>query len=194
MIVDLLNYGAAAQQATGYKSDALVNKDLTAAQLAYGTPAANFVEPTSDLAQVNKITEGVLVKWNNPNMLLGDKVDLGIYFTATSLDGFTIEISYGDTVETITAENMDEWVTAAPTDANPDRYRLNVNGVGMHQMREPITFVAYDADGNQVSSSVLTYSIQSFAAGKTTTSTATGRLFRALITYGDAAKAYVDSL
>lgn len=94
-MVDLLNYGAAAQTYFAYRTDALVNSDLTDEQKALATKdygALNVVENTGDGTEYPASIIGQNVLFDNRIKLL-IATDFG---EDSDLDGVSLRIRYKD--------------------------------------------------------------------------------------------------
>ena len=73
VIVDMLNYGAAAQKYFGYKTEALANADITTA----GTDGAALLAAAANNPDLNRATSRA---YHSANLTLDDQVDFNLYF------------------------------------------------------------------------------------------------------------------
>jgi len=151
LLVDLLNYGAAAQNYKNYKTDALVNKDVNQ-ELASGAL------PTLDAEYTRTTLDGATTTWKSAALRLDDDAVTLKFKLATeaNIEGMYVKVTYdnGSKSATIGAE---EFV------ATSGGYYVYFDGLHAAQMREDVTATVYDADGNAVSGA-LTYSVENYAA------------------------------
>jgi len=188
LCVDLLHYGAAAQVYANYKLDELVNSHLTEEQLAYGSdqttiPELSFIQ---DLGGQNTDPVGPVL-WKGAALNLGDSVVIKISFTTSdaNLEGYKVVMTCGEKHWTVTDFTYDN---------AKQRYDVLFNQLNPSMMRESVTFVVYDAEGNPISN-VLTYSIQTYAYQVHATASmpeSLKNLVYAMIKYGDSAKVYAS--
>ena len=193
MMVDFLNYGAAAQIYFGYNTTDLANTNLTEEQLALGTADRELVKA---LAQTDSST--TRSKFSTVNLEFESKI--------------TIRATTNITGETYTA-NKDTWyaeakytnylgeetiVTIPFSDARigvdeKDRTYIDVNALAAREMSTPVEFTVYDGDGAAVTNT-LTYSIETYAASKANgTNVELATLVKAMMKFGDGAKAYFEA-
>ncbi|MBQ8868692.1 MAG: hypothetical protein IJ027_03115 [Oscillospiraceae bacterium] len=186
LLVDILNYGAAAQVYTGIDTDNLVNKDLTVAEkrLATKTPVV-----TGGLRGVyNDIDE--TVSWVSANVRFEDTVGLMFTFSAEKTEGLSVKVYDAKTDGNLLAQ-----ITSFTKDASGN-YTAFFGGLDATEMRKTVYVSVYD--GTTRVSEILAYDIVSYAAVKIaiTQSEATERqknlrqLVIAMIKYGDAATVY----
>lgn len=179
LAVDMLHYGAAAQINFAYDTQNPVNADLTAAQLALGTQK----EPTA----VNGFSQSATGCRVNTSVSIGSKVELYLTFiykpTATSKMELRIKNTKGTVIDILTP--------AYTVGAN---YKAIYDNVGAKQMRDLITIELYD-NGTLVSKST-TWSVESYVAqviANTSSSPELVAVCKAMLTYGDAAAAYLEA-
>ncbi len=179
LLVDLLNYGAASQVYTGYKSEALVNTSLTATQLQWGTSAEPALETVLDTAY--KTVENPTAKWKGAGLQLQESVEMRLKFTAESIDGLSVKIESGTNTWTIAS---DKFV------AGDGVYYVYFTGLDASQMRQNVYLTI--CDGDIPVSNTVCYSIGSYAY-EMQNSTIAGlpELVKAMMKYGDSAYAYV---
>lgn len=179
LLVDLLNYGAASQTYTGYRTDALVNASLTDAQLQWGTSE----EPALDtvLDTTHKTVENPTAKWKGAGLNLQDSVSMRLKFAADSAEDLKVKVESGVNTWTIYSDKFLE---------EDGVYYVYFTGLDAGQMRQSVYLTIYDGD-TPVSNTVC-YSIGSYAYEKQN-STITGlpELVKAMMKYGDSAYAYV---
>ena len=190
MMVDFLNYGAAAQTYFGYNTTDLANNGLTEEQLALGTAERELV---SALALTD--SSSTRAKFSSANLEFESKITI---IAITNING-----------ETYTA-NKDTWYAEAKytnylgeeitltipfsdarigVDASGCTY-INVNELAANEMSTPVEFTVYDGDGAAVTNT-LTYSIETYAAGKVNGTNANlAALVKAMMKFGDSARVY----
>ena len=181
LLVDLLNYGAASQTYTGYNNDALVNADLTAEQIAWGTATDPVL--TSVTNAEYRTVEDPAVNWAGVSLRLNDSVTMQFVFTTESIEGVTVRIENGSgaLLKEITQE---EFRTSG------GYYIAAYNGFTAGQMSETVYATAYR--GDEAISNTVSYSIESYACAKQNDADASlAALVRAMMRYGNTAYAYV---
>jgi len=158
LMVDLLNYGAAAQIYTDYRTDALVNADLTAEQKSWATEAA----PTLSTALNTSYHEiaNPSATWKGGGLFLEDSVTIRLRFTTTApIENLKVKFT--------TDEITDGWTIAASefvSAGEGNGYYVYFNGLKAHQMRETVYVTVYN--GSTAVSNTMTYSIESYAYSK----------------------------
>ena len=176
VVTDLLNYGAAAQVYTNYKTDDLANAGV---DQTYAT--ANLAtEPVKQLNTEYATIENPTVIWKGASLYLESKVNARLTIEARDLTGLSVKFVI-DGVE-YTSNNFE----AQPDKEN--RYYVYFDSIIPSQMRTPFTATVYK-DGVAVSNT-LQYSIQSYVVGKTTAGVALNDMLVAMLKYADACKAY----
>ncbi|MEE1088024.1 MAG: hypothetical protein UIC63_03585, partial [Bacteroidaceae bacterium] len=130
LMVDMLNYGAAAQTYYGYNAEDLANAQLSDAQKAYGT------------AELAKITDGRVKGANylGTRLELGSSIGMQMNFAGTTADMYAIVefTNHGDT-------EISERV--APTEID-GVYLINITQIAVADGRIPVTVTVYNADGS----------------------------------------------
>ena len=190
MMVDFLNYGAAAQTYFGYNTTDLANNGLTEEQLALGTADRELVS-----ARALTDSSSTRAKFSSANLEFESKITI---IAITNING-----------ETYTA-NKDTWYAVAKytnylgeeitltipfSDARIGvdaigRTYINVNELAANEMSTPVEFTVYDGDGAAVTNT-LTYSIETYAAGKVNGTNANlAALVKAMMKFGDSARVY----
>ncbi|MBQ7340826.1 MAG: leucine-rich repeat domain-containing protein [Oscillospiraceae bacterium] len=179
LLVDLLNYGAASQTYTGYRTDSLVNASLTETQLLWGTNE----EPTLDtvLDTNYKTVENPTAQWKGAGLNLQESISIRLKFTAENVKDLRVIIESGTGKWTIFSDKFIE---------EDGVYHVYFIGLDAGQMRQSVYLTIYDGD-TPVSNAVC-YSIESYAYEKQN-STIAGlpELVKAMMRYGDSAYAYV---
>ena len=190
LMVDMLNYGAAAQNYFGRNTRNLANSGLTDAQKALATPL-----PTqyNSVQNVQPLT-GSTASFKSAALSLLNTVDFIVYCAFTSTPGANVvaELSY-PTVEGGTAvvkKNLKD----CEYDSNKDRYRVVFDAIPSLYFKTPFTVVIKD-NGKQISPT-LTYSYESYVK-----SIVNGNytdemkdLARYMLAYGESANSYFDEV
>ena len=184
LLVDILNFGAAAQQYRNSKISAeeLVNAGLTEEQRAYGTTGA--LRELTNVRSVEKILENPTASWYGASLVMGDSVRMRLYFRAEDITGLTIRA--------VSASGVQWTLGAEDIMAKNGMYCATFGYLNPAQMGEQVSFTIYNGDA--AISDTFHYSIESYASvmlNKADASQELKNLADALIRYGDAAKAYV---
>lgn len=180
LLVDTLNFGAVCQQYrnSDIAAEELVNAALTEEQKSWGSgETIREIESCRDFGKNNGS-----VKWYGVSALMGDRVQMRLYFLAEDATDLTIQA----------VSNSGEW-TLNDIKAKDGMYYVDFAYLNPAQMNEKVSFTVYQ--GENAVSSMLDYSIESYAAvwvNKTDARPEQVELVKAIIRYGDAAKAYVD--
>lgn len=179
LLVDALNFGAVCQQFRGNTSpEGLVNSALTAEQKSWGSE-----EAIRQLENCREFGENDgSVKWYGASALIGDRVQMRVYFLASDVTGLTVR-----------AQSASGQWTMENICAKDGRYYVDFTHLNPAQMDEKIAFTVYRDE--EAVSTTLHYSIESYAAawlGKSDARAEQVELVKAIIRYGDAAKAYVE--
>ena len=177
LLVDTLNFGAAAQKYRG-SAEELVNAKLTAEQKAWGTSGElRALKTCKDFGN----NDGE-VKWYGVSALMGDRVQMRVYFEAEDISGLTVQAECAGKTQTLTDIR-----------AKDGRYYVDFSHLNPTQMNEAVTMRVYR--GEEAVSSTMRYSLESYAESwlrKADASDKQKELVTAMIRYGDAAKAYAD--
>ena len=184
LLVDLLNYGAAAQVYTEYKTNDLVNKSLTDTQKAWGT--SGTPELSSKTAITNRI-ENSAAGWKTAILVLDDAVTIRLIFSAADISGMSMKIT--------TDANSEGWVITEENfvyDEEGNYYYVDFGELHAGQMRECIYATVYS--GDTAVSHTLRYSIESYAASFANNAEypVVAELVKAMMRYGDAAYNFVN--
>ena len=178
LLVDLLNYGAAAQTYTKYSTGALVNGELVDKQLAWGTATDPAV--SNAVAREEQDGEDPTVTWDAVGLTLDEAVTVRLGFIAESTEDLSVKFTLNGQVYEVTEfKDMD----------TPNGHYVYFSGLNAAQLRNEITAAVYQ-NGRQVSNTVH-YSAEAYVANHAADENALGSLVKALIRYGDAAEAYV---
>ena len=179
LLVDLLNYGAASQQYTGYNTGNLVNANLTDTQKAWATAEKR----TYNNIQTTKYetVDNPTVSWKGGGLVLQDAVTMRFKFETADTEGLTFKVESAGKSWTIT-----EFTTEGGANY------IYFNGLHAGQMSEAVYVTAY-RDGVAISNTVR-YSIESYAATKEADTEVLylADVVVAMMKYGDSAKAYIS--
>ena len=192
LLVDMLNYGAAAQTYINYNTGHLVNSSLTAAQKKLGTSASSL-NITSDASET-KISSPK-AQFSGKNLLLGNNVAIVYYMTfdsSVNKNNVTLKLTY----TTVKGETITKTVPFKDF-INGDyanEYRFDFTEVQAKDSCQPVTAVLYE--GSKQISNKITYSVQTYAYNKlkkSTTSTELKSIINALMVYCKSAKNYFSA-
>ena len=180
LLVDILNYGAAAQVYAEHEGVA-VNADLTAEELAYGTDGDPICVSDKALALQDGVDEKA--NWKSIALYLRETIRLRGCFTSSVSDSLFVEITdlNGNVLGTI---DQTEMVYEG------GQYSFFYDGVKASEMRLPIKMTI--CSGDAAISKTLTYSVESYAANEIDNGYDQDLidLMKAMMRYGDAAIAY----
>ncbi len=181
MAVDMLKYGAEAQNIFNYGTDDLVTADLSEDLLSFATTE---IPEATDISAVSG--EGVTI---SANVTVGSKVELGLSIFKTGLSA----------PETVRCEIRDAEgnLIAEPTIANAMNmmFSAGYSEVGAREMRKPITATFYM--GDEAISQTITWSVESYVAQVRANENSTENdiaMVNAMLTYGDSVGAYLTSI
>ena len=177
LLVDLLNYGSAAQTYAWYKDKTLSNAKLTAEQKAWGTQGTPAL--SSKLNTKAVVVENATVTWKAASLVLDNAVTMRFRFAADSVDGLTVKVTGAG----------QEWTISQFEDAGDGQYYVYFSGLSARQMREVVSVTVYE--GDTAVSNTLEYSIETYAC-KTQNVARLGDLVLAMMRYGDSAAAYLN--
>ena len=187
MFVDMMNYGAATQVFTSYKTSELVNSSLSDMQSFWGTQTSrDYVSVT----ETSNVQDTDLAKWKNVSLALTSKIEMRIGFIADSKKGLYVKVTdeYGNLLTTIYEGSFFE--TQASDGSKV--YSFSFDDLNPAQMDKIVKFVVCDSTGKAVSGT-LTHSIESYAKSVADSSyTELVNLIKAMIKFGDSTKEFVD--
>jgi len=154
LIADLMQYAAAAQRYTNYKTDSLVTDLMTAEEKKLITAFAPEAESVSN-AKYKEIASPS-VQWTGASLNLYESVSIQLQFTASDITGLTAEVrdTRGRYLATLTEEEMTK---------SGSTYTLFYKGLNAGEMTKAVLITFYDAEGNAVSNT-LRYSVESYVA------------------------------
>ncbi len=179
LLVNLLNYGTAAQQRWGHSLDDLANAELTETQKSWGTYGAR--EYANVTATDYEVVEGATGEWKAAGLILDSAVVIRPRFEVDDIEGVTVKVTSNRGREWIVAEEDISW--------NGTRYEFYFNSLMAYEWSDEVYFTMYK-DGVAISNT-LRYSVESYVA-RNYTSASDGAVILGMINYGDAAKAYFN--
>ena len=187
MLIDCMNYGAAAQMAFDRRADELVNAGLEAYQ-QYAT-----TELSAELTDVRTYVD------NDRSITAVTAMGFTVTFADKTEINAKLTIAEGYTKEDITSvkvlnENGEEVAVLTEfTELDDGRLQVTFTGMKSVDMRNMYYFVAYV--GEEAASQNVGYSIEAYAKSNIASTDANAaNLAKACIYYGDSAKIYFDSL
>ncbi len=184
---NLLRYGSMAQMQFNYRTDALVDADMTETHKAYLTDLST-VEMKDYRKQINDL-DTVIVPWKSTTLELGNKV---IMCLIANLANYTSDPSELTMRLTFTDNNGAVITEERPLALyNPDAltYAVSYDGLRATEMRTIVSAVIY-RNGERVSKTV-EYSIESY--GARSTDATMQNLCRAMLAYGDSANVFFSN-
>ena len=189
LLVDMLNYGAAAQKYFNVNANNPVNRYLTSAQKA---KASQRVDNPSSCAKMTSLS-GAAATVKSVSLLLGNTVDLAalVEFNGNPTQSMRAELSYDG------VDGQTHVITVAPEkfiEQSDGTYRVEFKGLSAVYFRTPFNIVF--KEGNRAISGTTTYSYESYA-----NTIVNGNfnnnlkdLVKYLITFGTSARNYADLL
>ncbi len=181
MAVDMLKYGAEAQNIFNYGTDDLVTADLSEDLLSYATVA---IPEATDISASNG--DGVAI---TANVTVGSKVELGLsIFKAGLASPETVRCEIRDAEGNLIAE-------PAVANAMNMMFSAGYSEVGAREMRKPITATFYM--GDEAISQTVTWSVESYVAQVRANENSTENdiaMVNAMLAYGDSVGAYLTSI
>ena len=184
LLVDLLNYGAAAQAYVGYNTDSPVNAFLTEEQKAWGTQEDAAVDKEA-FNLTYATVENPTVQWKSGGLYLQDRINMRFTLETADTTDLTIKIVAMGRTHTFTAEDL------VPVENAENQYYIYFDWLNASQMRENVLITAYQ--GEKAVSNTVQYSIECYISEKQneTEIPNLAELVKAIIRYGDAAAAYL---
>lgn len=182
LLVDLLNYGAMAQKYVGYKTDNLVNSELTAVQKSWGSNGAEKLKNISDLNY--KTISSPTAQWNTCGLVLNNSIMLRAKFSAKDVENKTVEIAFRNTKFTYDKNDF--------VNNGDGTYYVYCNELFAHELSDKLLLTVYE-NGVPCSNTML-FSVESYASVIQQSSaykgTALDDLTQAMMRYGKSAAAY----
>lgn len=182
LLVDLLNYGAMAQKYVGYKTDNLVNSELTAVQKSWGSNGGEEFKNISDLNY--KTISSPTAQWNTCGLVLNNSIMLRAKFSAKDVENKTVEIAFRNTKFTYDKNDF--------VNNGDGTYYVYCNELFAHELSDKLLLTVYE-NGVPCSNTML-FSVESYASVIQQSSaykgTALDDLTQAMMRYGKSAAAY----
>lgn len=187
LLVDLLNCGAAAQLYFGYRTDALVNAELSDEQRALSRGSYDQLSPVTDPAD----STDAPVSITGRNILFGNRLELLFASSLgrdSDLSGISLRVRYtnrsGQPVELFISG--DSFVYSSEQNG----YIAYFDGLKVSELRTVLE-LAFVRDGKEISATVA-YSFDNYASSRLTSSEdeAFKALLKQTLIYSDSAKDY----
>ena len=173
MLVDMLNYGAAAQVHFNKNAANLANSDLTAAQKKMGTQNL----PTLKNAEKTTAVSGATATFDKKNVSFENKTVLmyRLKFAANqNMSNVKLNISY----KTSSGASVTKTIPASQFTKNGSYYIVSIDTIAITDVRSVITAKIYD--GSKQISNTFQYSIESYVYNRLQNSDS--ETFRNLVT------------
>jgi len=181
LLVDMLNYGAAAQTYFNYNTEKLVTEGLTDELAALGTQNTPILEDI--LVRDYVVTENASVAWKGAGLRLEEAVTIRFKIATESLDGLEMRIE---------SESGGNWsIPSSKFVVTDGGYFVFFDSLKASKMSEPVYATVYKDD--VAVSNTIRYSIESYACSmQDSTDEALRELLIAMMKYGNAANTYVN--
>ncbi|MCR5811164.1 MAG: leucine-rich repeat domain-containing protein, partial [Lachnospiraceae bacterium] len=192
LLVDMLNYGAAAQTYFGYNTSNLVNSELTAAQQALATPQASSYLSCQGETPLEGSSASVITR----TLSLGNSVVLRAYvsFDITPSEGTYVQFCY--TPIRGSAQTVKVYYGQGGNftyDSGRNAYQVNLNSIAVADFGQPVEITVFN--GNTQISGVYTYSIETYVHNMMAREGYAGlkTLLNAMMCYSSGVKAYFNN-
>ena len=180
LLVDLLNYGAAAQVYAGYQTDNLVNSDLTDVQKDW---ASKDTTEFKNIRNLNyKTINNPTAEWKTCSLVLKNSIMVKVKFSAKDVENKTVEIVLKNAKFTY---SKDDFVN------NGDgTYYVYCNELFANELSDNLLFTIYE-NGVPCSNTML-FSVESYArlVRDNYKDKPLDKMTTAMMLYGNSAKAY----
>lgn len=180
LLVDLLNYGSAAQNYQNYKTDDLINSELTDEQKSW----VSDQNPTfkNVLNSEYETVENPPVVWNSVGLTLNHSVAVRYTFSAESIENLQLLVKCGSMQRSYSKEDI--------ADNGDSTYTFVFNDLYANKMQDDILVTAFI--GDDAVSNTMCYSVESYAqqVQQDMPDTALNKLTDAMIRYGISASDY----
>ncbi len=182
LLVDLLNYGAMAQKYVGYKTDHLVNSDLTDAQKSW---ASKNIGDFKNIRDFNfKTISNPSVQWNACGLVLNNSIMIRAKFSAKDVENKTVEFAFRNTKFIYDKNDF--------VNNGDGTYYVYCNELFAHELSNEILITVYE--NGIPCSNTMRFSVESYASTVQQSSeykgTALDDLTQAMMRYGKSAVAY----
>ena len=189
LLVDMLNYGAAAQVYFNYNADDLANADLTDEELALASTNMNAVKSFKrDIFNAN-----ATVDIKGCSLALENRVEMkfSVDIKGKSSENLYAKIVYFDR----NGNKCEDIIDGSEFTKRDDRYVVTFAGLAASEMRTEVALTIYDKNTDKAISNTREYSIESYVSsisGKNNANEELIALVEAMIIYGDSAYAYFN--
>ena len=180
LLVDLLNYGAAAQIYAGYQTDNLVNSDLTDVQKNW---ASKDTKEFKNIKNFNyKTISNPTAKWKTCSLVLKNSIVVKVKFSAKDVENKTVEIVLKNKKYTYTKDNF--------VSNGDGTYYVYCNELFANELSDNLLFTIYE-NGVPCSNTML-FSVESYArlVRDNYKDKPLDKMTTAMMLYGNSAKAY----
>ena len=197
LLIAMLNYGAEAQLYFGYKTDELVNADLTDAQKnSLNSYSADLMDPIvkADSAKTGNFvyTEAAFSK-RSVTVTAGGALALNCRFNpAYTMDG-DMTLYYWDaaTYNSVDALTLENATGSAKMTVIDEAYQASVTGIAAKDIDKTIYVVGvYESNGVTYTTGVISYNLNTYFDALRTALPACQTLCEAAVVYCDYAKLY----
>jgi hypothetical protein len=203
LYVSILNYGSEAQIYTGYRTDALINRNLTPEMLAYDveyrSDMVHSISKPSSEKQGDLARTATGFSKRNPTISLESAFAINYYFTPDRIPAGQMQFYYWDAsdylgAEVLSTDNATGQMTMIST---AEGYRATLSGISAKDIDAPLYVcgIYSDEEGNTYSTGILPYSIGSFCGNQVNTGSERCKpLAAAIAVYGYCAATYFSVL
>ena len=186
MMVDFLNYGAAAQQYFEYNMNAPANAGTEEYQ-QYATEAREYVSHKDGLTDDSYATRII-----GASLVFKNKVNIRGYVSIKNENIDDIMTNWYGEATYVGADGATKTKTIdlSTMTKSSGYYVFSFDNLYSKEMSTPVNFTLYNANGEQMSNTAV-YSIESYVVGMSTMGETIKNLSQTLIKFGDSAKAYL---
>ena len=180
LLVDLLNYGAAAQIYAGYQTDNLVNSDLTDVQKDW---ASKDTTEFKNIRNLNyKTINNPTAEWKTCSLVLKNSIMVKVKFSAKDVENKTVEIVLKNAKFTYTKDDF--------VNNGDGTYYVYCNELFANELSDDLLFTIYE-NGKPCSNTML-FSVESYArlVRDNYKDKPLDKMTTAMMLYGNSAKAY----
>ena len=180
LLVDLLNYGAAAQIYAGYQTDNLVNSALTDVQKDW---ASKDTTEFKNIRNLNyKTISNPTAEWKTCSLVLKNSIMVKVKFSAKDVENKTVEIVLKNAKFTYTKDDF--------VNNGDGTYYVYCNELFANELSDDLLFTIYE-NGKPCSNTML-FSVESYArlVRDNYKDKPLDKMTTAMMLYGKSAKAY----
>lgn len=196
LLVDLLNYGAAAQIKSNYKTDNLANAELTDVQKAWASPDIKSFTTVKNYHAVK--IDNPTARWNSGALRLGDAVTPRMTFSlktaSLNINDISIKVTInGSTYEYNIKDNPEcfQYVSTGTTSTYGEEAKYQFYFTELRANNMSTTFSTTIMKNGVAVSDTATYSAESYVQqAYPSAGSADKALYMAMLKYGNAAAAY----